>query len=169
MELKDFVLMQFDKEKHTMEKTLDTLTYQEISWRPCSGANPIGLILLHCARNEDLNIQSRWHKLPEIWATGKWYQRLNLPVEEIGSHLTVDQVNSFKVPELKDIMAYTDAVREKSLEIFKNLKPEELDMRVTMPYGEFGIAELYVRILAHILRHIGEIDYLRGLQRGMDK
>jgi hypothetical protein len=32
---------------------------------------------------------------------------------EAGAHYTMDQVNAFPVPEMKDLLAYYEAVREK--------------------------------------------------------
>jgi hypothetical protein len=38
-----------------------------------------------------------------------------------------------------------------------------------MPWGEFNVAGIFSIIISHTSGHIGEIAYLRGLLRGMDK
>jgi uncharacterized damage-inducible protein DinB len=170
MDLKDYILMEFGGLKRGFSRALKDLTQQEINWRPASGCNSIGLILFHVARSEDSFVQTRIQGKTEVWETEKWYQKFNLPVEERGSHYTADQVNAFPVPQLNDIMAYYDAVRAQTLDTLKGLPPDELDKKISMPpFGDLTIAAILSIIVNHSAQHIGEISYLRGLQRGMDK
>lgn len=170
MELKDYILMQVEGLKRGATRTLDTLTPAEISWRPAFGCNSIGLILFHIAKSEDSFIQARLREKPEIYETGNWGKKLNLAKDEAGAHYTVDQVNCFAVPPLKDMLAYYDAVRENTLEYVKSLKAADFDRKITMPhFGEMSVAAILSIIVSHTSQHMGEISYLRGLQRGMDK
>jgi uncharacterized damage-inducible protein DinB len=156
--------------KMALDRALKGLTQEEICWRPASGCNSIGLILLHVARSEDGFIQARLKNEPQIWESEKWYEKLNLPVQEEGAHYTVDQVNAFKVPPLADIMAYQDAVRAKTKECLRAMTPEELERKVTFGnFGDLPVSMLFSLIVTHASQHIGEISYLRGMQRGMDK
>lgn len=170
METKDYVLMELGGLKRGFGRALKDLNQQELMWRPACGCNSMGLILFHVARSEDSFVQARIQGKPQIWESEKWHEKLNLPVEETGSHYTVDQVNAFLVPELKDIMAYYDAVRAQTLAYVKGIQPEEFDKKVSMPpFGDLTIAAIMSIIVNHSAQHIGEISYLRGLQRGMDK
>jgi hypothetical protein len=170
MEIKEYILLEFGGLKRGFGRALKDLTHQELMWRPACGCNSMGLILFHVARSEDSLIQATVQGKPQIWETGKWYEKLNLPAEETGSHYTVDQVNAFPVPELKDIMAYYDAVRAQTLDYLKGVQSEELDKKVSMPpYGDLTIGIILSIIVNHSAQHIGEISYLRGLQRGLDK
>jgi hypothetical protein len=170
MELKDYVRMEIGNLKRGMSRALDGLTQQEIMWRPASGCNSIGIILLHTARSEDSMIQCRLREKPETWETEKWHEKLNLPVTEAGAHFTVEQVNAFVVPELKDLLGYYDAVRAQTSEYLKGMTPEAFDKKITWPnMGELAAAAVLMIIVGHTSQHIGEISYLRGLQRGMDK
>jgi uncharacterized damage-inducible protein DinB len=170
MELQRYIGRELSGLKIEMERVLDSLTQQEVSWRPASGCNSIGLILVHVTRSEDSFVQAMLQGKPEIWKSEKWYEKLKLSVEEEGSHYTVDQVNAFQVPELSDIMAYSDAVRTRTKEHLRGMALEEFDKNVTFPnFGEMPAATVFSFIVAHTCQHIGEISYLRGLQRGMDK
>lgn len=156
--------------KSALERPLDGLTREEISWRPSCGCNSIGLILFHIARTEDSIIQSSVKGEPLIWESAKWYEKLNLPVEEEGAHYTIEQVNAFKVPPFNDLMAYYDAVRRKTKECLRGMQPEELDRNISFGnYGELPLATIFSFIVTHASQHVGEISYLRGLQRGLDK
>jgi hypothetical protein len=170
MELKDYILMEIEGLKRGSTRALDTLTQPELVWRPACGCNSIGLILFHIAKSEDSFIQARLRGQPEIYVSGKWYEKLKLSKDEAGAHYTVDQVNAFPVPQLKDLLAYYDAVRGGTLEYLKSLKAADLDKKITLPhFGEMSVAAIISIIASHTSQHLGEISYLRGLQRGMDK
>jgi len=170
MELQEYIGRELSGLKAALGRALDSLTQQEVSWRPASGCNSIGLILFHVARFEDSFIQARTKGEPEIWESEKWYEKLGLPADEEGAHYTIEQVNAFQVPELSAILAYSDAVRTRTKEFLRSMKPEDLDKKVSFPrFGELPTATVFSFIVAHTSQHIGEISYLRGLQRGMDK
>jgi len=169
MELKDLIQIELDNSKRGILKAMDTLTQQEIAWRSCSGCNSIGLIAYHVARFEDSVIQTRVQGKAQIWESEKWYQKLSLPLEDIGAHYTVEQVNAFIVPANVDIKAYADSVRAKTIEYLNGVSPDELNRKITMRMGDMPIGSVFALLVGHTFQHIGEMSYLRGMQRGMDK
>jgi hypothetical protein len=169
MELKDYIRSELDNAKRGIERVLNTLTKQELNWRPACGCNSIGLILFHVARSEDSLVQATLRGKPQLWESEKWYQKLNMAEGESGSRYTVDQVNSFAMPELKDLQAYYDAVRAKTLEYITTLPLSEFDKKVKLPFGEFSVAGVFSIVASHTTQHTGEMSYARGLLKGMDK
>jgi hypothetical protein len=100
----------------------------------------------------------------------KWFQQFNLDLEDGGAHYTVEQVNAFVVPEVKYLMAYYGIVREQTKQYLNSLTPGAFDNILTLPrFGDITLAALFSMIVTHTSQHIGEISYLRGVQRGMDK
>jgi hypothetical protein len=170
MELKEYIKMQLDGLKRGVDRVTQDLTFEEIKWRPSCGCNSIGLLLFHIAKSEDSFVQARLQNKPEIWDSEKWYEKLDLPQTEAGAHYTVDQVNAFPVRELKDIQAYYDAVREKTFSYLNGLSAKDLDKKHDLKYfGEVNTASIFSILVTHTAQHIGEISYLRGMQKGMDK
>jgi hypothetical protein len=169
VELKDYIRLELDGLKQSLKRVTDTLTQDEIMWRPACGCNSIGLILFHIARGEDMFVNGFLQNKAHVWETGKWYNRLNVAQNLGGSHLTVEQVNTFPVPKLADMMAYYTAVRKQTLAYLDAIKPADFEKKVKLPFGEFTMAGVFSLIIGHTAQHIGEISYLRGLQRGMDK
>ena len=170
MELKNYIQMELDGLKRGMTRALNGLHQHELMWRPACGCNSIGLILFHTARSEDLFVQARLQGKPQIWESEKWYTKLNMAESEAGGHYTADQVNAFPVPEAKDLLAYYDSVRGHTSEYVKGLAPDMFDRKIAMPpFGEVTVAAIFSIVVSHTSQHIGEISYLRGLQRGMDK
>jgi len=169
MELKEYIRTELVGLERAIKRATDSLTQQELMWRPSSGCNSIGLILFHIARLEDSFTKTRIQNKPAIWTTEKWYEKLKLAENEEGAHYTVEQVNAFPVPDKDCLLAFYGAVHAQTKEYLNSLTPDALDRKVTMPRGDATIASLFSFIISHATGHIGEISYLRGLQRGMDK
>jgi hypothetical protein len=169
MELKTYIKNELDGLKRVSTRILDNLTQQEMMWRPACGCNSMGLILFHVARSEDSFIQAALQNKPQIWESEKWYQKMNLAEDEIGAHFTIDQVNAFPVPDMKDILNYHEDVRAKTLNYLSNLDLREFDKPVKLRFGDFTVAGIFGLIVSHTAEHLGEISYLRGMLRGMDK
>ena len=170
MDIKEYVALELEGIKRGLTRVLDGLNQQELSWRPACSCNSIGLILFHMARFEDTFVQVRLQGKPEVWIAEKWHQKLNKAEADVGAHYTADQVNAFQVPELKNTIAYFDVVRTRTQCYLTGLNPDAFDKKIQTPhFGEVSVAFMFSLIIGHGHQHIGEISYLRGLQRGMDK
>jgi len=170
VEIKEYIRMELEGLERGVTRVINSLTHQELMWRPACGCNSIGLVLFHMARSEDSFVQARIQGKPQVWETEKWYKKLNLAENEAGAHYTVEQVNAFPVPELKDVLAYYDTVRARTMDYLKGVTPGTFDKKITLPhFGEITVGAIFSIIIGHTSQHIGEISYLRGLQRGMDK
>ncbi len=186
METKEFIQTGLENVKRAINRTLDGLTPAELKWQPCPDANSIGLILFHMARSEDRFIQFLLQGKPQLWESEKWYHRLHKATDDGGNRYTAEQVAAFIVPELKDLQAYAEAVRKRTLEYLKDMTPEKLDNKVNLPpmgpppkdatgkprpspFENATVGSMLSIALTHLAEHAGEISYLRGLKRGMDK
>jgi hypothetical protein len=170
--LSDFVLYNLDRIQQVLTEVLDSLTHEELTWRPGEEANPIGFILWHQVRCEDTYIQSLILQQPQVWVSEKWYQKLNLSGDpwDNGYDYTAEQIASFTVPELKDLLGYAEAVRGRTVACLTEITPEKLDEKVQQPsFGGITIGKLFSYMLCELTLHIGQIAYLRGLQRGLNK
>ncbi len=170
MDLKEYIQGELNGQKRNLGRVCKDLAQSEWAWRPASGCNSMGLILFHIARSEDGFVQERLQGKPQLWHSEKWYQKLNMPENEAGAHYNVDQVNAFPVPNCQQLMAYFDAVRAKTVEYLSGLQPADFDRKFAMPpFGEMTVAGMFSLIVNHSAGHIGEMSYIRGIQRGLDK
>ena len=186
MEMNELFQNGFENVKRVLDRTLDGLTPAELKWQPRSDANSIGLILFHSIRSEDHAIH-RLQEKPQLWESEKWYQKFNKKIEDGGAHYTADQVASFVVPDQRELLAYAEAVRKETVNYLKGLKPKDLDKKVNLPpppahmvmpsgrpvpkWPPFDpiVGMMLLHEVNHLSEHAGEVSYLRGLQRGMDK
>lgn len=170
MELKEFIQTTLERAKQATLRVVNGLSQDEIAWQPNLEANSIGFLLFHLARFEDTFVQTRVQGKTQLWESQKWYERLHMPASETGSGYTAEQLANFKTPVLKDLLEYADAVRSQTVEYLKGAAPAEFDRVINLGRsGEVGIGAVFTLILTHISQHTGEISYIRGLKRGMNK
>ncbi len=107
---------------------------------------------------------------PTVWETGKWYEKMNLPKEETSNSFSEEQLKNFKVPDVNVLIAYADVVRAQTKEYLKNISPAEFDRTITFGrMGEVTVGSIFGLIVLHAAQHTGEMSYIRGLKRGMNK
>jgi len=190
LETKELIRIGLANIKRALDRALDGLTTEEIKFQPRPDANSIGIILFDIARSEDTSVQTRLRAKPQLWESQKWYQKLNKSSNDVGGHYTAEQLAAFVVPDLKEMLAYAEAVRKQTLEYLDALKPADFDRKVEMPpmgpppaatvsgaqgpprvspYRDMTVGSMMMMNVTHIAQHAGEISYLRGLQRGLNK
>jgi uncharacterized damage-inducible protein DinB len=167
MDVKSYIKMELNGISRNLDRILKGLEASDLSWRPAAGCNSIGLILFHCARSEDGFIHRNLAQKPQVFE--KWYKKMNKAADDGGAHYTLDQVNAFVVPDLKDIMDYWAEVRAETIVYIDSLTEADLEKKIKMQWGEFNVAGILSLTVSHTVGHIGEMSYLRGLYRGMDK
>ena len=100
-----------------------------------------------------------------------WYERFGLPKDVSGYGFTAEQVANFPLPkDFSQVTDYFDSVRKETLEYLPTLEPAELEREI-MPKGRPGYT--VARALSHLIveesLHMGQVWYLRGLQRGLNQ
>ena len=171
MEVKDFILSVLDYQQKALAAALDGLSYNELTWRPGEESNPIGFILWHQIRAEDYT-QAMIREEPQVWIKEKWYEKFDMSdnPNEDGYGYTSEQVGAFNVPELEELLTYGEATRAQTKILLENLPPEEIDRVIKTPFwGDMRMSQIFASFLDETIQHTGQIAYLRGLQRGMDK
>ena len=172
MEAKDFIKINLNEAQEALMQAIDGLSHDELEWRPGPETNSIGFILWHMVRCEDMFVQTVFQQKPQIWESEKWHERLGLSPNpmNIGYGYSVEKLAKFSVPELSDLLGYAEAVRARTLDYLSNLSPERLDEKGEYPIlGEAKLGGLMSHLLLDITEHVGQIAYLRGMMRGLDK
>ena len=171
METSDFIIDTLERVQSAVAAAVNGLSPEELTWRPGAEANSIGFLLWHQTRAEDVLVHDWIQQKPQVWVTEKWYERLKLPEnpQDDGWGYTAEQVAAFTVPELKELMGYAEATRTQTISYLKAATSDKLDQAIQTPLGELTIGQTLALLLSEIAQHTGQIAYLRGLQRGLDK
>lgn len=164
----DVIVRSYEFSEEFLTKVLGELTQEEAAWRPGPECNNIIWILWHFTRGEDNRVNVLIQHGKELYETDGWQKKLGTPSDR-GAGNTLEQIHAWPVPKLEIIRGYHDSVYKKALVFIKSLSAENLS-EVVQPNERQSTtgAILAVRISENAM-HIGQIAYLRGIQRGINK
>jgi len=166
---KEIVRMGLTEYWDGLRKALTGLTAAERRFQPHAHANHIDFIVWHMARDEDGEIHAFAQRTSTLWQRHAWYQKLGLPVEDDGFGYTGEQVAAFPLFDIADCLTYYEAVRRATLRYLDALTPADL-ARCPDPTQRpgFTIGRMFSHLIVEGSQHLGQVAYLRGLQRGLE-
>ena len=148
-------------------KALDELTRDEVAWRPTNSSNSIAFILWHMTRAEDIFINRVMQGKGELYEAEGWYEKLGTPTKIY--QYTEEELQAWPVPKVELLKEYTNSIRERTLTFLKPITSKKLS-EVPMPErSPLSIGAMLSHLCNEIAIHAGQIAYLRGMQRGLDK
>ena len=156
-----------------MARTVDGLTQDEVSWAPSNGAMSIGFLVWHYARTLDRWINSRVLDRPQIWDQA-WAERFNrLPADpnDSGYNITGQQVSEFQSPSAAVLLEYSLAAKNLTMDFLDTQNDDDLD-NVDLPNprgGQINLATRFQQLIWECNQHGGQMAYIRGLQKGIEK
>ena len=167
MEAKELVLKSLEQSQRFLNNALDGLTQKEVAWSPTPECNSIAFILWHTVRVEDAVVNGAIQRTGEVYETEGWREKLGTPPKETGGRYTLEQLRTWRVPKLEVLRGYAEAVRAKTLTFLQSVTPEKLSQEVVL----FGRSDTVGGVLGflstEVAMHVGQIGYLRGVQRGL--
>lgn len=155
-----------------MAIAMNGLTAAERRHQPGPESNHIDFIVWHVARVEDMWIQMFAQGKPPIWESGGWSEKLGIPTKEIGFGFTIEQARDLPVYDYDLMDEYAKEVRASTLAYIDTATVEELSKPRKTPnpnWDPFCMGFALARIQVELNQHIGNIAYIRGLQRGINQ
>ena len=138
---------------------------ERIGWRPAPTAHSIGSALWHCARVDD-NVQSDLTGGPLLWEQGEYARRWRHPEAGAGTGWDDEQAASLPLPPPSELLDYVRSVfdaidgwaaRTSDAQLAETVRGHFAHGRETMK------GDALIRSLDHNNRHLGEIEYIKGL------
>lgn len=166
MDLVNFVIRSLEEIQEDLTRSVDGLAQEDLMTQPQPGANHIAFMIWHMTRVEDKLLHNLFQCAPQLWESGRWYDRMGMTedLESTGFGYTTEQVACFPSVQLRDLMAYVEAVRADTLDYLVNVDTASLDEKVAAPpLGEVSIGSLISILLVELAQHVGQIAYVRGL------
>jgi uncharacterized damage-inducible protein DinB len=166
----ELIVKSLEQSQGELTKALDGLSQQEVTWSPKPDCNSIAFILWHVSRVEDMFVNRMIQGKPELYETG-WQEKLGTPVGDTGGggRYTLEQLQAWTAPKLEILRGYNNVVREATLALLKTLTPAKLDEMHSSTRLPGTIGSLLDRMITEVAMHTGQIAYLRGQQRGINK
>ena len=170
MDFKQIIKMALDEYMDELRKALDGLTSEERRFQPGPNSHHIDFAVWHMARVEDDWIQRFARRTDTIWHRDGWPDKLGLPEKDSGFGYTAEQVRDLPTLDLDEMTVYYDSVREETLRFIDGLTQDDLD---NCPHPErrpgYTIGKMFSHVIVEESQHVGQIAYLRGIQRGLNK
>ncbi len=167
MEARKLILDSLEQSQGYLTGALDGLTQEEAAWSPGVECNSITFILWHLSRVEDFFVNRVIQRQKELYEAENWQEKLGTPVKAY--QYTVEELQAWPVPKLEVLREYANSVREKTLALIQSIPPEKLSELARPDRPPDTIGDILGRISTEIALHVGQIAYLRGVQRGLDK
>ena len=154
-----------------LERTLDGLSEDEFHWRPALESNTIDWMVWHMARVEDNWINTRLRETVSIWDRDGWGERIDVGESGNGYGQTAEEIRATPAFDVPLVMEYYRAVRKGTTDYFENeMQVEDLKKEVTHSrYDPISYAWVLGHLLCEEAEHLGQIEYLRGMMRGLNK
>jgi hypothetical protein len=169
MQATDAMLKSLEQSQGYLTKALDGLTQEEAVWSPAAESNSIAFILWHVTRVEDFFVIRVIQRGVELYEAEGWREKLGTPAKDTGFDYTLEQLRTWPVPKLEIIRGYSESVRKKTLALLNSISPERLSELARPDRSPDSIGDILCRITTEIALHVGQIAYIRGIQRGLNK
>lgn len=169
MNAKELIVRSLEQSQGYLTRALDGLTQEEAAWSPKPDCNSIAFILWHIARVEDIFVNDIIRQEIELYEAKGWREKMGTPANESGWQYTLEQLKAWPVLKLEVIRGYAEAVRKKTLAFLESLPPNRLSKKVKFGDTTNSIGMILSRYSTELTLHIGQICYLRGIHRGLNK
>ncbi|MFC2032062.1 DinB family protein [Chloroflexota bacterium] len=168
MEAKEVIVRSLEESQGRLTKALDGLTQEEIASSPKEECNSIAFILWHMTRAEDMWINSAIRHQSEVYEVEGWRTKLGTPMKDTGGKYTRRQLQAWPVPDLENLRGYSEAVRDKTNVFLESIDDNKLSEVARTDPSTDTVGAILGHLITEIAMHVGQIDYLHGLHRGLD-
>ncbi len=153
-----------------LKQTVEGLTPEELLWQPNSESNHVLWTVWHMARVADRWANSTVLGNEELWIRDGWAEKLGMPTDKYGRGETPEQVRDFPSVDIGLVLEYYDVAHASMLGMIDALEQSDLDRDVFAAYRNesLNIGWILGHILAEESQHLGQVAYIRGMQRGFD-
>lgn len=169
MDFRNIVQMALDEYTDELRRAVEGLTPAERRFQPTPDSHHIDFVLWHMARVEDNWVQEFGRGVGSVWERGGWAAKLGLPEQGNGWGYTAGQVAELPQFDLELLNEYAEAVRAGTIEFLDGLSPDDLDRFPDPKRPRACIGSMLSHVIVEESQHVGQVAYLRGIQRGLDQ
>jgi len=167
----EVLLETYGRLRDLVRGAVDGLSPDDLARPPAPGANTVGWLVWHLTRVQDEHI-AEVAGGPQVWQDGDWARRFGLDAgtTETGYGWSADQVASLRPESAEALVAYYDAVAERTDAFLDTVTDADLDRVVDErwdPPVTLGVR--LVSVVDDDLEHVGQAAYVRGLLTARDR
>ena len=154
-----------------LQRAIEGLSEDELHWRPHLESNTIDWLIWHMALVEDNWVNGRMRESTTIWERDGWAARIGYTGGGNGFGHTAEQIRALPPFDVPLVMEYYAEVRSGTTDYFASeMQESDLDKQITHPrYDPVSYAWILGHLLCEEAEHLGQIEYLRGMMRGINR
>ena len=152
-----------------LKKSLDSLSDEELIWKPNSHSNNIIFLFWHMILVEDNLINKVLLEDENMWIKEKYYKDFPHLKNQIGFGFTQNELNKFPDMKLSWLMNYYNSLRKITNKFLENTKDVSLSKNYIFGGGKVTGFFVVGRLVTELSQHLGQISYIRGMIRGLNK
>jgi hypothetical protein len=144
---------------------VDGLDADQLSWRPVAAANPIGWLVWHLTRVQDVHL-SEILDAEQLWTSGTFAAGFGLEADPSfhGYGHTSAQVAMVRPATARPLLDYFEAVYGRTAELLATLTADDLDRVVDRSWDPpVTLGVRLISVADDCLEHAGQAAYVRGL------
>jgi uncharacterized damage-inducible protein DinB len=140
------------------------LTDEQLAWRPSPRAHSIGFTLWHTARADD-NVQADLTGAALEWDAGEYAKRWGHPERGVGTGWDDERAASLPLPPKQELFDYVKRVFDRVDAAVDAVDDASVERAVRSRFmgAESTMGEIVVVCMSHDNRHLGEMEYIKGL------
>lgn len=152
-----------------LKRSLDSLSEEEILWKPNPHSNNIIFLIWHMALVEDNLINKVLLGKERIWITDNYYKDFPNLRDETGFAFNQEKLDKFPIVDIDWLMNYHNILREGTIKFITNIEDEDLSLDYTFGIRQVKGYFVIGRLMTELSQHLGQVSYIRGMIRGLDK
>ena len=168
MDFRDILKSQMAEYMEYLELALEDLTPEERRFQPTPESNHIDFIVWHMARVEDTLFNKAILRRADLWEREEWGERLGIEEEGNGYRFSAEQAIGLPDFPIDGLMDYYRSVRGEIIEYIDSLSEVDLDALPNPRRPEYPVGDTLKHIVVEEAQHVGQIAYIRGMQRGFE-
>jgi hypothetical protein len=150
-----------------LDRAVAGMTAEQFNFRPSEGGVSAFFSLWHYVRTEDNIVNFVAQGKNTVWLDGAYDQHFGLHRTAQGTGMTNAEAEAVRLNDVARWAEYQAAVWAATSAYLEALDPAQFELRrVTIrPVGEMSLWDgLWGMCLSHGYRHVGEIEFVRGVQ-----
>ena len=158
-----------DEYYEILNKSLDTLTQEELIFRPETHSNSIVFLVWHMAMVEDWLTNEILLNNGKIWIIDKYYEKFPDLKEKRGYGFSQEELDKFPNMDIEWLINYYDVVRNNTNKLLENITEKDLYLKYEFKSEEVTGYFILGRLITELSQHLGQVSYIRGMLRGLNK
>jgi len=152
-----------------LNQSLDTLTENELIWKPNLHSNNIIFLVWHMALIEDNLVNKVLLKNEKFWIVNNYYEKYPCLKNQTGFGFSQQQLDKFPKMDIQWLIKYYDFVRDSTNNLLEKITEHDLSLNYILGVNKVTGFFVLGRLITELNQHLGQISYLRGMIRGLNK